>query len=1394
MKTMANLVQICLLGALLLLPVVVQAQLTTSRSNVSQMLRGHVPDVVKSVHPLGNFPAANRLNLAISLPLRNREVLTNLLQQIYDPTSPNYRHYLTPQQFTEQFGPTETDYAAVMNFAKARGLTVSGTHPNRTLLDVSGTVADIEKAFHITLRIYQHPTEARTFYAPDSEPSVDLAVPILEVAGLNDYVLPRPMYHHMSIPNAQSIDGKPAEGSGSYGTYMGNDFRAAYVPGVSLTGAGQNVGLFELDGYYTNDPDLYASQAGFTNAFAITNVLVDGFDGTPGSYNVEVALDIEMVMSMAPGAKVMVYEGSTATPTIVIDILNRMANDDVAQELSSSWTFGTGPSMEQAFQQMDAQGQSFFNCSGDHDAYSGSVTTPADDPYITIVGGTILSTSGAGSNWVSETAWNRGDDVGSGGGISTVWAIPSWQQAINMSGNQGSATMRNLPDVAMVAEAVYAVADNGTPEYLGGTSVATPLWAAFMALVNQQAAQQGKPMVGFVNPALYAIGQGANYNTAFHDVITGNNTNASSPNNFSAVPGYDLCTGWGSPTTNLIDALLNVQFVVPNGWTLTSLPNEDWTGVASSADGTQLIAADLSGGHQINVSSSGGATWRSYGPAASWRGLASSADGTKLAAAAWDGPIYTSVNSGVTWTATASPTNSWRSIASSADGTKLAAGAFGENVVEVSTNSGANWRAATGAPSGGLVLVAWSADGSVLVAAHGSVVYVSTNSGVTGISQTLPGMNFTSVASSADGTILYAAGGSIYTSTNRGTSWIICGSLSGAGLVACSTDGYRVAAASDQVYLSDDEGASWMRTGPRTAPYNGNWSTIACSSDGIRLIAAISDYYDGPVYTGVFPRSGPIITTPPSNQAAIIGSNAVFSMVAIGPPPLTYQWSFNGTNIPSATHSSLILTNVQLGQAGYYSVQVNDAFGSRYSPNASLTVLPPPASILVQPTNQTAVLGTTVSFAVTALGTPPLSYQWMFNGTNIAGATNSLLMMVNVQPTNAGIYAVTVANGYGPVTSSNALLTLISSTPCLQPPSGLVGWWPAEGDATDRVGTNNGTLVGNVTFTSGEDGQCFGLDGNTGAITLANNPYLQLPGLTIEMWIKRSSATLSSQSGGKAFLFAFGGEGFGLFDNGTLFWQFNIGYGSGGVINDTNWHHVAVTVTSGGDTIYIDGKTTGSSGAPQGVTFTDVAIGARGDNLASGFYGAIDEVALYNQVLSASEIQAIYNAGVYGKCWMPAPPFILTQPNGQTIIAGQSATFTVAIAGWLQAAGYQWQFNGANMTGMTNSSLTIPNAQWNQAGNYAVVITNAYGLVNSANAILVVQETNKPVFKSMLVLSNGVVQGMVSGNAGPTYIEASTNLVNWVMVTNLILTNANVLFTDSFATNYPQRFYRARIP
>jgi Pro-kumamolisin, activation domain/Viral BACON domain len=547
-----------------------------------QQLHGHVPQVVAGLQPVGALPESQQLRIVIGLPLRNRVALDALLKELYDPTSPQYRKFLTPAEFTAQFGPTEADYAAVATFARASGLAVTRTHPNRTLLGVTGSVADIEKIFHLTLRTYNHPTEARTFFAPDTEPSLALAVPVLTVAGLNNYRLPHPM--SLRRAPAQAAGMVPlANGSGPGSNYIGNDFRAAYVPGVQLTGTGQTVGLLEFDGYDASDIASYETLATLPSV-PLTNVLIDSASGSAGPNSDEVSLDIEMAISMAPGLNaVVVYEDNAL---VADNMLDEMAaptqGEPLSLQISSSWTYPTDDNNEQTFKQFAAQGQSYFNASGDSDAYTSGadVPTPSGDTNITIVGGTTLTTSGPGGSWVSETAWNWGYDanangyVGTGGGV-TSFPIPPWQQGINMQTDQGSTNNRNIPDVALTSDNVWVIFGGGQSGEYGGTSCATPLWAALIALVNEQGAASGLPPMGFINPTVYALAKGPSYSACFHDTVTGSNTWPSSPDLYYAVPGYDLCTGWGTPNgPNLINAL------APTGLSISPAAGFDSTGYA----------------------------------------------------------------------------------------------------------------------------------------------------------------------------------------------------------------------------------------------------------------------------------------------------------------------------------------------------------------------------------------------------------------------------------------------------------------------------------------------------------------------------------------------------------------------------------------------------------------------------------------------------------------------------------------------------------------------------------------------------------------------------------------------------------------------------------------------
>ena len=328
-------------------------------------LRGHVPPAVAHLTSRGRLPATNELRLSICLPLRNQEVLTNLLRELYDPASPNYHHYLTSAQFAEQFGPAESDYQAVIAFAKTNGLAVTGTFPNRTLLDVSGTVAAIEKTFHVTLRVYPHPLEARSFYAPDVEPSVNLAVPVLHITGLDNFEVPHPAFKQRSLDKQRPFLANT--GSGPGGNFSGYDFRKAYAPGVTLNGTGQTVALFELDGYLTSDILYYENSNSLPNV-TVTNILLGGFSGNNNvnGAQVEVCLDIEMAIAMAPGlSQVMVYE-APETSVGAYDILNQMATDNQAKQISSSWVIDrivSTPVPNSIYLQYASQGQSFFQAS-----------------------------------------------------------------------------------------------------------------------------------------------------------------------------------------------------------------------------------------------------------------------------------------------------------------------------------------------------------------------------------------------------------------------------------------------------------------------------------------------------------------------------------------------------------------------------------------------------------------------------------------------------------------------------------------------------------------------------------------------------------------------------------------------------------------------------------------------------------------------------------------------------------------------------------------------------------------------------------------------------------------------------------------------------------------------
>jgi kumamolisin len=432
-------------------------------------------------------------------------------------------------------------------------------------VQVRGPVSAVEAAFHVAMQNFQHPTENRVFYAADREPTVDLPFQLWHVSGLNNYSTPHPMlvsksdYAAAHGIAAEAVVSHATTGSGPSASFLGSDMRAAYYGGTALTGAGQNLGLLEYYGTDLADLTTYFKNAKQTNNVPVTLLSTDGTSTSclytrAGGYcdDTEQTLDMTQAIGMAPGlASLVVYIGST--DTAIISAMTTHSPLPTTIGCSWGWTPDDPTTLDPYFKKMAAQGQNFFAASGDSSTWSSrNEAWPADDDYVVSVGGTDLVTASAGGAWKSETAW-----VDSGGGISPdKIAIPSWQKlsGVITSTNKGSTTYRDGPDVSANANfTFYTCGDQKACQAntYGGTSFAAPMWAGYIALVNQQLVANGNATIGFLDPIIYPFGVSSSYGTDFHDITSGKS------GSYSAVTGYDLVTGWGSPNgVNLVNALV----------------------------------------------------------------------------------------------------------------------------------------------------------------------------------------------------------------------------------------------------------------------------------------------------------------------------------------------------------------------------------------------------------------------------------------------------------------------------------------------------------------------------------------------------------------------------------------------------------------------------------------------------------------------------------------------------------------------------------------------------------------------------------------------------------------------------------------------------------------------
>ncbi|HJP80687.1 MAG TPA: protease pro-enzyme activation domain-containing protein [Pseudonocardiaceae bacterium] len=531
--------------------------------------------------------ANQQVTVGVSLKLRDAAGLAAFDAAVSTPGNAQYGHYLTAAQFAATYSPTQSQVDQVKQYLTEAGLKVTGVSGNRQVVDASGTAGQVSSAFHTTLSNYT--SGSKHYRTNDSAVSLPSSVSglVQGVSGLDSRAVAHPQ---LVAPKVTT----PAATPSGYGP---SQYDGAYrFNNVGEDGTGITVALWEFDGYTASDLTTYNSQYGLSGP-AATTVSVDGanYDSSPGQGQGEVELDSDIVRGVAPKAAQLVYEAPNSNQG-QIDMANAIVSQDRVQVISISWggceaEQGTSEmtSTDNALSQAVSEGMTIYSASGDNgsaDCQSGAtgVDYPASSPYVSGAGGTTLSVSG--TTWSGETAWS-----GSGGGVSTVYAKPSWQTS--------SGSKRTVPDISGNADypgSPYAIYIAGSWQPVGGTSCVAPLWSGFTALVDQKAKAAGKATMGLINPKLYAAAT-ANYSANFHDITSGSN------GGFSAGTGVDDVTGIGSPVGDtLANTLVNGGSTGGNTVTVTNPGNQN---TATGASVNLTVTGSDSAGAALTWSASG---------------------------------------------------------------------------------------------------------------------------------------------------------------------------------------------------------------------------------------------------------------------------------------------------------------------------------------------------------------------------------------------------------------------------------------------------------------------------------------------------------------------------------------------------------------------------------------------------------------------------------------------------------------------------------------------------------------------------------------------------------------------------------------------------------------------
>ena len=1111
---------------LFLIAVGAVVSLGTISSQAQSMLTRHVREVVSNgeAKPIGRLPSDQIMQLDVVLPLRDQAGLELFLADLYNPSSSSYRQFLTPAQFTERFGPSQEDYDAVVHFARANGFTIVGGTRDGMEVQIKGTVAAIQTAFHVTMRTYQHPTEDRIFHAPDSEPTTNLPFRLWHVSGLDDYSIPQTrLVKKTDYAKAHGIAPEDVvthatTGSGPSASFLGSDMRAAYYGGTALTGAGQNLGLFEYEGtdladlqtYYTNAKQTYPT--GVVSLLSVDGTSTACLDTKAGGNcdDTEQTLDMTQALGMAPGlSSLVVYIGST--DTAIISAMTTHSPLPTTVGCSWGWTPADASTLDPYFEKMASQGQNFFAASGDDSTWASGTGAnapwPADDAHIVSVGGTDLVTASAAGPWQSETAW-----VDSGGGIAPSAdgvAIPTWQQLSGVinSSNKGSTTYRNGPDVSANANfTFYTCADQKACQAnaYGGTSFAAPMWAGYIALVNQQLVANGQSTIGFLNPTIYAQNVvPATYAADFHDITSGTS------GSYSAVTGYDLVTGWGSPTAALINALAptaktsqTITFPNPGPLSYPNSPNTV-TLTATATSGLAVTYAVTSGPGTISgsvltvtgtgtivvtASQAGNSTYAAATPVAD--SIVVNAAAAASISSPASGGTLTAASTTFTWSANGSTTPVYLWVGSTAGGNDL---------VNVGPLSGTSTTVTLPTAGAKVYVTLWST-------LSGSLVSTTATYTEALLAATIQTPTSGSTLTAAANTITWAANQSttpVYLwvgSTAGGNDLVNVGPLSGTSTtVTLPTAGNKVYAtlwstiggslvSSTATYTEANQSPATISS-PAPGTLTGPQTTFTFSANGSSTpmylwIGSTSGAYDlvniqvSGSATVTLPTVGSTVyaTLWSTINGKLVSSTATYteataSAAAISSPSsgstltgasTTLTWNTNGSTTPvylwigsTAGAYDLVNINIPSGNSTTVTLPTTGATvyvtlwstigGTLVSSTATYTEASVQPAIISSPSNGSTVSGSTTFTWAANQSTTPV-YLW-------AGSTSGGLDLVNVGPLTGNSVTVTLP------TNGNPVYVTLWSTVNGNLVSSTVGYNGATSSDTSKVGAKPAVVI-----------------------------------------------------------------------------------------------------------------------------------------------------------------------------------------------------------------------------------------------------------------------------------------------------------------------------------------------